>query len=83
MEPTTAELQRDAQRRVRTFRCGDALYELRPGGETVIGEIQVVVQEQYGEEVCVQRSAGACVRTVTTIRTRPVRKRAQLRVRER
>lgn len=81
MEPTTEELRRDARRRLRTFRCGDALLELRPGGDTVTGRIQVVVQEEYGEQVCVERNAqGACTRTVTTIRTRPVRKTASLRV---
>jgi len=81
MEPTPDELRRDERRRMRSFRCGDALLELRPGRDTVTGRIQVIVQEEYGERICVDRDAqGACTRTVMTIRTRPARKSASLRV---
>jgi hypothetical protein len=83
LEPTPAELERDARRGVRTFRCGEALVELRPQSTTVIGTLQIVVQEEYLEEVCIQRNAnGVCTQTISTIRTRPVRKRARFRVRE-
>jgi len=82
LEPTTAELERDERRGVRTFRCGPAAFEIRPGQHTVNARIQVVVQEEFGEQLCVQRDAqGACTRTVMTVRTRPVRKDAQMRVR--
>jgi hypothetical protein len=79
---TPAELQADARRGVRTFRCGQAALEIRPGRETVTARIRTVVQEEYGEQICVQRNAsGACTQSITTIRTRPVRKQAQMRVR--
>ena len=79
--PTQSELERDERRGVRTFSCGPAAFEVRPGQNTVIARIQVVVQEEYAEQVCIQRDAlGACIRSVTTVRTRPVRKQAQMRV---
>jgi hypothetical protein len=82
LAPTASELERDARRGVRTFNCGPASFEIRPGGETVTARIQVIVQEEYGEQVCTQRNAqGACIRSVTTVRTRPVRKESPMRVR--
>lgn len=82
LAPTPTELERDARRGVRTFSCGPAAFELRPGQGTVTARIQVVVQEEYGEQVCMERNAqGACTRSITTVRTRPVRKEAQMRVR--
>jgi len=82
LSPTASELERDARRGVRTFSCGPAAFEVKPGGETVTARIQVIVQEEYAEQVCVERnSQGACTRSVTTIRTRPVRKQASMRVR--
>lgn len=82
LAPTPTELERDARRGVRTFSCGPAAFEIRPGQGTVTARIQVMVQEEYGEQVCMERNQqGACIRSITTVRTRPVRKEAQMRVR--
>ena len=82
IEPTQAELDQDARRGIRTFKCGPAQIVVRPGSDTVISRIQVVVNEEYGEEICMQRnSQGQCTRSTMTVRTRPTRKESQMRVR--
>jgi len=83
--PTPTELDRDARRRVRTFRCGDVTFELRPGGSaTVLGELSAVVQEAYTEVICVQRASnGSCLQSIQNVSTRAATKQAGLRVRPR
>jgi hypothetical protein len=82
-DPTPAEIQRDYARRVRTFRCGDVTWELRPGSGTVSGEVQAVVQEGYTITQCIRYGAnGACEQTASRVATRAVRRTAPIRVRE-
>lgn len=81
-DPTPQELRRDAEQRRRVFRCGDATYVLRPGMETVTGELRASVTEDYEVVQCVVRgSDGGCARTTRVARSRTVTKEASLRVR--
>ena len=81
-DPTPPQQRRDEELRRRTFRCGDVLYVLRPGQETVIGGIRATVQEDYETTECIARSStGGCDRTTRVTRTRTVTKEAPLRVR--
>jgi hypothetical protein len=81
-DPTLPQLERDRSRGVRTFRCGDVTFELRPGRETVTGDLSAVVQEAYEETTCLRYgSTGGCEETHTSVRTRPAVKRTGLRVR--
>lgn len=80
-DPTSPELERDAARRVRTFVCGDLTYELRPGSDTVTGELEAIVQEGRSTSVCVLRDqAGNCTQSYSQIETQSARKQARLRV---
>jgi hypothetical protein len=81
-DPTPPQVQRDAERRVRTFRCGIVTYELRPGSDTVTGDLLATVQEGYTITECMLRGpTGVCERSTTVVSTRPVNKEARLRVR--
>jgi len=80
-DPTPPELQRDAERRQRTFACGDLTYVLRPGAETVTGDLQAIVQEGTSVSECVLRASnGSCAQSYSRIETRAARKESRLRV---
>jgi len=84
VDPTPPELQRDSERRVRTFRCGAVVFELRPGMATVGGSVVATVQEGYTITECIRYAVnGTCAQTSTRVATRPASKEARLRVRAR
>jgi hypothetical protein len=59
------------------------VFELRPGRDTVTGQLVATVQEGYTVTECIRYGAnGACVETSTRVATRAARKEARLRVRD-
>lgn len=86
-EPTAVELRRDRRARRRTFQCGDVTFEIRPGSESVVGELRARVMEDRQVRECVQYTVSSdgqrvCARYRTTVESREVVKEAALRVSE-
>lgn len=83
-DPLPLELQRDESRGVRTFRCGEVTFEIRPGPGTVTGQLSITVRELYRIRVCQERAFanpnGRCVRWDDDDRERTVTRRERLRV---
>ena len=63
-DPTPSQLQEDTRRRVRSFRCGDLMFVLRPGPGTVTGGVQARVRIEIRGRRCLSFTPTAGAGTV-------------------